>query len=482
MKENIRFKTLLSNFSYTITSNLLQMFVSIITVLILPKVIGVADYGFWQLYLLYVTYVSVIQMGWCDGVYLRYGGRDYYELDRKLLSSQFWYLIVFYLVLSTSILTFLNYFIVDQTKINVLIFAVISGALTTPRGLLYYLLQATSKIKEFARISFIDRIVFIFMLSFFLSMNYHNYEALVLSELIAHFCSLIMAVFVCSDVVFSKLAPVKKALVETYYNITVGFKLMLANFASMLMIGITRLSIENNWGIEIFSKVSLTLSLSNFFLVFIRAVSIILFPILRNTPSDKLKTYYILMRNLLMPPLLFALILYIPMKNLLVQWLPQYDESFRYMALLLPIVIYESKMSMLVNTYLKNLRKEKVILYINVLYMSLSGILTFITIFLLDNLTLSIIAILIILALRSITAEMYVSKLLNMNTKKDNLLEILLTIIFVVFSWFFDSWVSTFVYALFYSLYILLKINDIKLSLSGFKSLRLSNENQKNIS
>ncbi len=40
-------------------------------------------------------------------------------------------------------------------------------------------------------------------------------------------------------------------------------------------------------------------------------------------------------------------------------WLPEYADSLQYMGILFPIVIYEGRMSLLINTYLKTIRKEK---------------------------------------------------------------------------------------------------------------------------
>lgn len=472
MENTNRIKILLSNFSYTFSSNILTMLVSILTVLLLPKIIGVTDYGFWQLYLLYVSYVAVIQMGWCDGIYLRYGGINYNKLNKSLLSSQFWYLIIFYLILSAISMVFLINTFNDSSKIIIISFAFLSGLFTTPRGFLFYLLQATNRIKEFAIISIVDRIMFIIILSIMLLLNFRSFEVLIVADLVAQLVSLILTTFICKDLLLTKFSPVKDSLIEAYRNIDAGFKLMLANFASMLIIGVTRLSIEYKWGIEVFGKVSLTLNISNFFLIFIRAISIIIFPMLRNTPEDKLQHYYLIMRNFLMIPLLSTLSFYIPIKIVLVQWLPQYAESLKYMALLLPIILYECKVSMLINTYLKNLRKEKMILIINICYMAISCITAYIAIFKFENLTLSIVSILIVLALRSITAEMYISKLLKINVIKDNLLELLLTFIFVFFSWFFDSWLSMLAYLLMYIIYIYIKKEDIKYMYSSIKSLK----------
>lgn len=65
-------------------------------------------------------------------------------------------------------------------------------------------------------------------------------------------------------------------------NISVGIKLMFANIASMLIIGIVRFGIERAWDVATLGKVSLTLSILNM-IIFINAVGIIMFPTLRRT-------------------------------------------------------------------------------------------------------------------------------------------------------------------------------------------------------
>ena len=73
---------LVKNFSYSLTSNLISLIISTLVVLVIPRIIGVEDYGFWQLYLFYSSYIGFLHFGWNDGIYLRYGGEEYDDLDK----------------------------------------------------------------------------------------------------------------------------------------------------------------------------------------------------------------------------------------------------------------------------------------------------------------------------------------------------------------------------------------------------------------
>lgn len=46
------------------------------------------DYGGWQLYLFYFYYTGFFHFGWLDGMYLRYGGSNYEDLNKTLYGTQ----------------------------------------------------------------------------------------------------------------------------------------------------------------------------------------------------------------------------------------------------------------------------------------------------------------------------------------------------------------------------------------------------------
>ena len=132
---------------------------------------------------------------------------------------------------------------------------------------------------------------------------------------------------------------------------------MFANIAGLLINGIVRFAIENHWNVETFGKVS-TNDNVEYADGLISAVSVVIYPMLKQTPEERLAQMYKTIRMMLMIPVLGMLLVYYPAKVLLSGWLPQYAESLKYMALLFLMCVYESKV-LLINTYLKALRKEK---------------------------------------------------------------------------------------------------------------------------
>lgn len=285
------------------------------------------------------------------------------------------------------------------------------------------------------------------------------------------FISMIYAMYCCKDIIFQKINLFYFNIREAVRNINVGIKLMFANIASMLIIGVVRFGIERTWDVATFGKVSLVLSISNLMMIFINAIGIIMFPILRRTDDRKLANIYLTVKDFLMIILLGLLIAYFPLKVVLSAWLPKYAESLVYMAILFPMFVYEGKTVLLINTYLKTLRKEKLMLKINLISLSISILLTFITTMVYRNLDLAILSIVFLLAIRSVIAELYLSKILSISVSKDVILELLITIIFILLGWLVDAWYTVLIYTVMYILYLLLKKKDIAKSINNVRIL-----------
>jgi O-antigen/teichoic acid export membrane protein len=463
--------TFIKNFSYTLSSNLISMIISTIIILIVPKLIGVEDYGYWQLYLFYSSYVGFLHFGWNDGIYLRYGGKEYKELNKELFFSQFWMLIIFQVLIGAVIIGVSTAYSLDADKLFIIKMTALCMLIVNVRLMLMFILEGTNRIKEYAQITLIERVLYCCLILIFLLIGIRQYKLLIIADIMGKLITLVYATYCCRDIVFNKVSAFYFNVKETVKNISVGIKLMFANIASMFVIGVVRFGIERNWDVSTFGKVSLVMSISSLMMVFINALGIIMFPVLRRTNEDKLSTFYTTMRTFLMVPLLGLLVAYYPLKIILPAWLPQYTESLKYMALLFPMCIYEGKMALLINTYLKTLRKEKLMLAINLASVMLSIILTILFTIVFKNLALAIVSIVVLLAFRSALAEFFLSKILNVSVYKDILLEMVMTLIFILSGWFVTSWIGVGLYLAAYGLYLLIKRRDIKATIITVKQL-----------
>ena len=462
---------LIKNFTYILTANLISLLIATLIVLIVPKLIGVEDYGYWQVYLFYVSYVVFMHFGWSDGIYLRYGGKQYKELDKRLFFSQFYILIFSQVIMAMIISIMAVLFLADKNRIFIIQMTALSLVLANARYMLLYILQATNRVKEYAKITTIGRIVYFILVVSLLFFGVREYKIMIFADLIGRFISLAYAMYFCKDIVFRKVSTFYLSFKEAKENISVGIKLMFSNMASILIIGTVRLGIERSWDVSTFGKISLALSASNSMMLFINAVGIVVFPILKRTDEKKLPRIFTTMRDFLMALLFGALIIYYPLKTVLSMWLPQYASGLMYMALLFPIFVYEGKMALLINTYFKTFRKEKLMMRINLISLILSLFITFITTVLFKNLDIAIVSIVVLLAFRSILAEIFLSKLLSITVYKDIILELMMTLIFILTGWFINSWYTVLIYGIVYLIYLAIKRKDIDNSIKNIKVL-----------
>lgn len=174
---SVKLKGFIRNFSYTLTSNLISFIISTLVILIVPKLIGVEEYGYWQLYLFYSAYVGFLHFGWNDGIYLRYGGKEYKDLNKKVFFSQFYMLVILQIILALFVFIYSNFFIESLNRVFIFKMIAINLFLFNVRSMLLFILQGTNRIKEFAQITMIDKILYIVLIISFLflmlgSLNY----------------------------------------------------------------------------------------------------------------------------------------------------------------------------------------------------------------------------------------------------------------------------------------------------------------------
>jgi O-antigen/teichoic acid export membrane protein len=468
---NKQASNIIKNFSYTLSSNLVSLIASTLVILIIPKLIGVQQYGYWQLYLFYSLYVGFLHFGWSDGVYLRYGGKEYKDLNKPLFFSQYYMFLILQFILVVTIVSVSLFYSTDPNRLFIFQMLAINLFFTNMKSMLLFVLQGTNRLKEYSKVTLIDRIIYSILIILFLTMGLREYELMIIADLTGKCLSFLYSIYFCKDIVFQRLNLFYFSIKEAIENITVGIKLMFANIASMLIIGVVRFGIERSWDVNTFAKVSLTLSISNFVLIFINTIGLVIFPILRRTSKKKLPKIYITIRDSLMVVLLGLLITYYPIKKILSLWLTQYSDSLIYLAFLFPMITFEGKTSLLINTYLKTLRKEKTILKVNLITLVISVFLTVSTTFFLRNLDYAVISIALLLAFRSILAEYYLASYISLSVIKDITLELLLLLVFIISAWYFDSWITPVIYGFSYLFYVYIKRKDLLNMIENVKAL-----------
>lgn len=454
-------KQVLKNISYTISSNLLTLAISALTILIVPKFIGVQAYGYWQLYIFYATYVVMLQLGWLDGIYLRYGGAVYKNLDRGLFFSQFAEFFFAQCIIAVVICLF-GFWNSSGNRLFIFLVEALVMIIVNLTQFCMYILQDTNRMRHYAIVNISGRIVYFFIVLMLIYFSIKKFEFYILADIVGRLVSMLYSFYFCRDIIFRKISSFFWTIQEVWLNLSVGIKLLAANVADLLIIGIIRYGIERTWGVSVFGKVSLTLNISNLLMVFINAISLVLYPALRRISNKQLKQVYMGLRDLLMVSMFVGLLLYYPIEIILPAWLPKYKSGLIYIALLFPMCVYSGKFQLLISTFMKTYRLERDLLMVNVISVAASFAVTLLNVILIKNLTLMMCSVVFSLWVQSTVGELILCNKLGLKTINKIILETVFVILFMSFNWFLNFPVNFFLYVVALLGYVLLNINNIK--------------------
>ncbi len=451
---NVQIRLFIKNVFYVVGANLSRIITTFILTMFLPKLLSMEDYGYWQLYAFYSSYLNFSSLGWGDGILLKYGGEDYRRLDGRELSGQFFSLAVYETLFAAIVLLAGDRLISDPKKLLALKLAMAFTGIQILKYQLQMILQATHRIREYARNYTGERMLYFFLVILCLALGRRDFRYFACMEILSAAVMLLYAVWLCREVTFQRPAPLRRSLSLARELIRTGSKLCLAGLAAQLIVGIVRFAMEEHWGIDTFGRISLSLSMANMLITCISAVGVVLYPMLRRTRREVLSELYLPVRSCLTAAMYGFLLCYVPARRLLELWLPQYRESLRYLAILFPLCIYETRTSVLTLTYLKTLRREKDIMKVNICTVLISAALTFCTVHIWGNLDLAVLSIILLYAVKAVLTESLLARQMPLPVLRDHLLEGGLTAAFIFSSWSLPGCAAFAVYFAAYLLFL----------------------------
>lgn len=430
MSSKVSFSQIKKNIGLSIIAQVISLAVSFVMNLILPKFMSEYQYSLWQTYLLYVGYVGVLHFGLLDGIVLRYSRYDYDELDKPRMRSQFKCLLAMTSVFCLIAIACASIFCKSEMRV---VFTMTAIGIVTRTIFNYtsYSFQITNRIKYYAEMIIGYRMFYGFGVVLMMIFGFYDFYFFCLIDLCSDLFGILFSVHNNNELYFGISLNIKDTLEEAKRNISAGIMLMISNWSSFLLTGGARLIIQWHWDKITFGKISFSFSITNLFLTFVTAISVVLFPSLKRTNKENLPALYQKIRSVMNPLLITVLIFYYPGCWILKIWLPAYNNSLTYLGILLPIIIFSSKISLLTNNYLKALRKERTMLVINLFSVGIAiGMFSF-SAYVANNLKMLLISIVVAIMICSILAESTVMKTMNIFDAKSFAGEIIMTVVFM---------------------------------------------------
>lgn len=456
----MNFKALAGNAVVAFAAQGVSLLVSLIMSLLVPKVLGVATYGYWQLFIFYVSYSGFFHFGLDDGVYLLEGGKTREEIDKRLVNSQFRVGVFTQLVVGLVVALLVLITAPEQERTFVLFAFALYTMMLNLSAYFGYVFQAMNETKLFSFMTMLERAVFLGFLVILVVFRIDSFQPFVVAYLIARACALLFSCWHARDFLRAGALPVAESLRVSFSCMKVGFGLMLANIADMLILGIGRFLVDNAWGIEVFGKVSFALSLVNFVITFVAQGSMVLFPALRQGTEEEQKSFYGAIRDAMEVTFPAIYVLYFPLVAVLTWWLPQYAESMVFFAYLLPVCVFNTKMDVCCTTYFKVLRMERVLLAVNVVTVLASFIFALLGVYVFGSLEVVLLGAVLSIACRSLWSEHMLNNHLSVQGTPMAYEELVLTVLFMLCALLLGGWLGCLAYTVCYVAYLVLNKQD----------------------
>lgn len=458
VKNEININQMKKSMLMSVSAQVISFIVSLILNLIVPKYIDEYQYAYWQTFMLYISYVGILHFGLLDGLVLRYSQYDYDELDKPKVRSQF--LVLFLADLTLSICMII---VASKTCHGITrgVISLVAVGIVTRNVFSYtsYTFQITNRIGKYAMLVIVQRLFYGAGILMLLFLKIENFYWLCIIDLCSDIVGIVIGGRFNRGLYFGNVIPFKNIITETKLNISSGSLLLVANWASNFLVGSGKMIIQWCWNALIFGKVTFAFSISNLFLNFVMAISVVLFPSIKRMDKDELPKVYKSIREIVSPLLFFGMVFYFPGSWILNKWLPAYSQSLTYLGILLPIIVFSSKVSLLTNNYLKAYRKEKVMLVINVVSIAISIIAYLVCAFIFNSLDMLLGVIVVAIMMRSVISEIIVMRIIKINFWGEFIVETILTVIFVVCTQYFNLLFGGIIYSSIVVIYCLTRKN-----------------------
>jgi len=251
-----------------LSTNLIKTFVTLITAFFIPTVLSVEQYGYYKLFSLYVSYVGVSHLGFCDGIFLKYGGKEFECIDKRQLASE-QKTFFFYEIILTIAVTLIGTYKKD-------LIIILFGLTFLPSTLINFyanLYQAIGDFQQYSRIYKINSILMLVLnaiLVFFIKGDKGIYYAC-LNVFINYL------VFLFSYLRFNKVNSIKngRCSFQILINpIKSGFLLMLGNLSYILFSSIDKWFVKGSMGMQYFAYYSFAVQLLSIMNMFINPIGL----------------------------------------------------------------------------------------------------------------------------------------------------------------------------------------------------------------
>lgn len=264
-------------------SNIINFGTSFIIGFILPAVLSVADYGYYREYMLYISFAYLVNLGFNDGIYIKYGGAEPEDLDETIVREEHNFVIVFQLIVM--VLMLVGSIILGD--LNYVFFSIAAFFVTTTT---YHqnFLQATGNFRTYSSGNIMKSVLYVALLviGIFVLKN-DSYSFYVILNILS------LAIgFIYYDYKYNRMFGITKTWSSKGKTqlFRTGIFILIANMSLTFVGNVGNWVVNKGFPIEDFAQYSFQNSLLNVILLVVNAIGLVFYNVISKNKDPKIAT------------------------------------------------------------------------------------------------------------------------------------------------------------------------------------------------
>ena len=339
------------------SGNALLLLFGFITAFIIPKYLSVEGYGYWQLFMLYASYIGILHLGFINGVHVRWAGKEL-ALVGDEIKTAFRFLLLEQVIVIVP-LGLLLYFVLHTPfqwiGLMILAYAFIANL----AAFFTWTCMAIRKFRLLTAVNVGRGGFFLLFIILLFASGYLDYHRVILASLTAFLLALFALAFWFRKYLWGEMPTISSLWAYGRGNINIGIFVLLGNFVAILFMTIDRLMVSSFFPIEKFAIYALALAVAMITYAFVGAVSQVFFPYLSSAVPELRTRAYQLGKPAIILAWAAILTIYYPLTGLIEFYLPHYVASLPIMQILLCTVGFGSLIGILHVNYYIVYRKQR---------------------------------------------------------------------------------------------------------------------------
>lgn len=451
MNNNIFFKNAIN----MILSNMLTLLISFLSAFVTPVILGHAQYGYYKIFTLYITYVPLLHMGFVDGILIKYAGKNFEDIPVERFRNYTKFFFCFEFILSF-VMIMVSLILPAGLSYKKIFFAVSIYSLLL--NMLTYFQFFSKCIMNFSELAATTRlqsyITFAYLAIAYVSYKFDIYKVNVIYYLffmcLTVLIVLIWYVFSYKSIVFGNRNSIRNEKYEIMDLFKTGFAVMFSYQVIMFMINADNQFISIFFSVSDYSTYAFSYSLAFILVTIFGALTSIILPYMKKAGKKTIIDKYDINLSVICLLIFFIIISYYPITFIVNNYLLSYTESAKYLSIVFPGV----GITCIIQSYFFNnyilLEQMRAFCTISLINLGFDYFIYYISYLLFQNIFIIALLSIPLLLTWYLSLEIYTKRLIKVKITKNLVYVTLMSFLFIFINHLINYYVGMYIYILIY--------------------------------